>query len=183
MPASQAFFFVVDLEATCDDAGRMPHHEMETIEIGAALVDAEQYEIVGTFQTFVRPVKHPLLTPFCTKLTTIRQQDVDAAPLFPEAIEAARRFLDGRDVMFCSWGAYDVKQLAQDAAYHGMKVPFIGSTMNVKTEFSARLGRTKRYGMAEALRIAHLPLVGTHHRGIDDAINIARLLKFTATGV
>jgi inhibitor of KinA sporulation pathway (predicted exonuclease) len=32
--------------------------------------------------------------------------------------------------------------------------------------------------MAEALRQVSLPLVGTHHRGIDDARNIARLLDW-----
>ncbi len=32
-------FLVIDLEATCDDGGAVPRLEMETIEIGAVLVD------------------------------------------------------------------------------------------------------------------------------------------------
>ena len=32
--------------------------------------------------------------------------------------------------------------------------------------------------MAQALKLAGLELDGTHHRGIDDARNIARLLPF-----
>lgn len=35
--------------------------------------------------------------------------------------------------------------------------------------------RVKSCGMARALEIAGLPLEGTHHRGADDARNIARL--------
>jgi len=31
--------------------------------------------------------------------------------------------------------------------------------------------------MKEALRILHIPLEGTHHRGIDDARNIAKIVK------
>jgi inhibitor of KinA sporulation pathway (predicted exonuclease) len=41
---------------------------------------------------------------------------------------------------------------------------------------SARQGLRKKLGMAKALRHVGLELQGTHHRGIDDARNIARLL-------
>ena len=44
--------------------------------------------------------------------------------------------------------------------------------------FSQQLGEEQRHGMAGALRRVGLPLVGTHHRGIDDARNIARLLPW-----
>jgi inhibitor of KinA sporulation pathway (predicted exonuclease) len=50
---------------------------METIEIGAFLVETHSLETVGELGTFVKPVRHPVLTPFCTELTTIRQSDVD----------------------------------------------------------------------------------------------------------
>ena len=34
---------------------------------------------------------------------------------------------------------------------------------------------TRPMGMAQALSFAKIPLIGTHHRGIDDAHNIAQL--------
>jgi len=78
---------VVDLEATCSDDGSVPKHEMEIIEIGAVLVESAGLRPVAEFQSFVRPGLHPRLTPFCTELTTIRQSDVDDAPLFPEVLQ------------------------------------------------------------------------------------------------
>ena len=48
----------------------------------------------------------------------------------------------------------------------------------IKEAFSNALGTRKRFGMAGALRQLGLPLTGTHHRGIDDARNIARILPF-----
>lgn len=36
----------------------------------------------------------------------------------------------------------------------------------------------KKLGMARALEIAGLPLDGTHHRGIDDARNMAKLMPY-----
>ncbi len=178
MTPDAPFFLVIDLEATCDDRGAVPKHEMETIEIGAVLVDAETLEPVGEFQSFVRPVRHPALTPFCTELTTITQREVDAAPRFPEAIVALRRFVGGRDALFSSWGDYDRNQLEQDARYHRVTLPFQGRHWNIKRAFSESLGETKRYGMAGALARVGLRLTGTHHRGIDDARNIARLLPW-----
>lgn len=44
---------------------------------------------------------------------------------------------------------------------------------------SAQCWLTKRPGMAEALTYASLPLQGRHHRALDDARNIARLLERT----
>jgi len=172
------YLLVIDVEATCDDKGAVPKHSMEIVEIGAVLVDTTTLAPVDEFQTFVKPVRHPTLTPFCVKLTTISQRDVDAAPRFPQAIDALRRFIAERDAVFASWGAYDRKQFEQDAFHHHVQLPFRGRHMNIKTLFSAALGETKRYGMADALARAELPLSGTHHRGIDDARNIARLLPW-----
>ena len=49
----------------------------------------------------------------------------------------------------------------------------------MKRAFSEAQARPrKKLGMAEALKHCGLPLEGTHHRGIDDARNIARLLPW-----
>src|SRR3954453_22933067 len=81
------YYFVIDLEATCDENHVIPREQTEIIEIGAVLCDAQTLAPVGEFQTFVRPMRHPKLTPFCTRLTTIKQSDVDAAPGFSAAVQ------------------------------------------------------------------------------------------------
>jgi inhibitor of KinA sporulation pathway (predicted exonuclease) len=53
---------VVDLEATCCDLKSIPRHQMETIEIGAVMVNAANLEIVAEFQTFIRKLgKNPVV--------------------------------------------------------------------------------------------------------------------------
>ncbi|HWO78436.1 MAG TPA: 3'-5' exonuclease, partial [Bacillus sp. (in: firmicutes)] len=37
------------------------------------------------------------------------------------------------------------------------------------------IGKERGVGMARALEMLKLPLEGTHHRGIDDARNIAKI--------
>lgn len=168
-------YLVVDLEATCDRTG-FPREETEIIEIGAVLVDEETLEPRDEFQTFVRPIAHPTLTAFCTELTSIVQSDVDQAPTFPEAIDALTAWLPG-PVLLSSWGAYDRNQLSRDRHRHRIRLPFGKGHLNIKAAFAER-AQSRPMGMAAALRRCGIPLVGTHHRGIDDARNIAKLLPY-----
>lgn len=175
---SPAFYLVVDLEATCDDRHAIPRDETEIIEIGAVLIDAASLAPAGELQTFVRPVVHRTLTPFCTSLTTITQGDVDGAPRFPEAARRLRDFAAGRDALFCSWGAYDKNQLERDARRHGLPSPLGPEHWNLKEAFATLAGHRRGLGNGAALRAVGLERQGTHHRGIDDARNIARLLPW-----
>jgi inhibitor of KinA sporulation pathway (predicted exonuclease) len=174
-----AHYLVIDFEATCCDRGTVPRDAMEIIEFGVAMVDATDFRIVDEFQSFVRPVRHPALTGFCTQLTSIVQADVDAAPSFPECVAAFEAWLSRyRDFAFCSWGDYDRTQLQQDCDFHRLPNPISAPHRNVKRLFSERQQRAKASGLSGAVRAAGLHFVGTHHRGIDDARNIARLLPF-----
>ena len=49
-------------------------------------------------------------------------------------------------------------------------------------KFSAAQGRRKRYGMSKALNLCGLGLEGAHHRALDDAKNIPRLLPWIVGG-
>jgi len=153
----------------------MPRKECETIEIGAVLVDKATMKAAKEFDTFVKPVKHPELTDFCTQLTSITQADVDSAPLFPQAIAALKDFIGDRDVQFCSWGYYDKKQLEKDAIFHKVELPKMGKHCNIKALFAEKQ-EIKPVGMKEALDRMSVSLEGTHHRGIDDVRNMVRLL-------
>lgn len=172
-------YIVIDLEATCCDDDSIARDEMEIIEIGAVLVDAATLRPEAEFQTFVRPQRHRKLHPFCTQLTTITQADVDRAPKFPQAIAALGVFLRGKNALFCSWGGYDRNQLRRDARQHRIRqLPLGERHLNLKEAFSKKLGEAREFGTGQALRRVGLSFSGTHHRAIDDARNIARLLPF-----
>lgn len=173
------YYLVVDLEATCCDRDSIRRNHMEIIEIGAVMVEAENLKIVDEFQSFIKPMRHPILTEFCKSLTSIAQAQVDAAPTYPEAIALLKKWLSGySNGVFGSWGDYDRKQFQQDSNFHKVPFPIAYPHVNLKQLFTDNQGLPKRYGMAQALEIAGLPLEGTHHRGIDDARNIAKLLPY-----
>ena len=83
------------------------------------------------------------------------------------------------DATFCSWGNYDRNQLAQDAQRHGIAPPLGPDHWNLKEAFAQTGGSRRRgLGVFAALHKVGLDPIGTHHRGIDDARNIARLLPY-----
>jgi len=110
-------YIILDLEATCwEKRDQQPN---EIIEIGAVRV-GEDKRVQDEFCTFVKPIVHPQLSAFCTQLTSITQQQVDAAPEFPAALEAFQQWIkqSADDYLLCSWGFYDRGQLEKDCRLH-----------------------------------------------------------------
>lgn len=174
MPAP---YLIIDLEATCWEGGKHPG-ENEIIEIGCAIVDSAN-AMLWSGGWFVRPVMNPALSEFCTKLTSITQNEVANAPLFPEAINLMKQQVEETtrtalaECFFVSWGNYDRRQFEKDCSRHQIPYPF-GPHINLKVEFSHKFS-IKKHGVARALAKLGLEFQGTLHRGEDDAKNIARI--------
>ncbi len=172
-------YLVIDLEATCTEDDEIPRTKMEIIEIGAVMVEAHTLKKIDEWQSFVKPQIYPTLTPFCRYLTKITQQDVESAPTFSEAILLLQRWFSTYDnPVFCSWGGFDKYQFIQDCEFNNAPYPFGSKHINLKREFSKAQNTSNTYSMDAALNKVGLPLEGTHHRGIDDAHNIANLLPY-----
>lgn len=169
-------YVVVDLEASCWKAAWV-RHRMETIEIGAVRLD-DALRAVDEFDSFVRPVVVPRLSTFCRELTSITQEQVDAADTFPKAFARFVTWLGTGSRRLVTWGAFDLGQFRLDCERHGMTFPehLAEGHVNLKTAFGAWKG-LKRVAVPQALEALGLEPVGRAHRGIDDARNIARIAQ------
>jgi 3'-5' exoribonuclease 1 len=169
-------YVVVDLEATCWEGGSIADKDkMEIIEIGAVRLESASGLVQDEFASFIRPVVEQTLSSFCQSLTTIQQSDVDAAGYFYEVFPRFLDWIGPEPFRLCSWGAYDLNQFRKDCLRHGVPVPHtFEQHINLKKEFSL-LFNVRPMGMKGALAHLKIPAEGQHHRGIDDARNIARL--------
>ncbi|MFD0588005.1 exonuclease domain-containing protein [Paenibacillus sp. GCM10027627] len=165
-------YIVFDLEATCWENDRSKPNEI--IEIGALKIN-DSLEIVDEFQTFIKPTLNPALSDFCKKLTSITQSDTDKAPSFPQACNEFRNWIGEGSYFLCSWGFYDKSQLKKDCALHEIGSEWLKHHISIKHQHGKIIGNERGIGMNQALRLLGLPLEGTHHRGIDDAKNIAKI--------
>lgn len=166
---------VVDVEATCWEGQPPPGESNEIIEIGLTVVDLRARERVAKHRLLVRPARSTV-SRFCTELTGLTQSEVDGGLSFAEACRAlAARHRTGL-LPWASWGDYDRNQFTRQCGRTGAAYPFGSRHTNAKAAFTASYGLRRRPGMAQALEVAGLPLEGRHHRGDDDAWNIAALV-------
>ena len=177
---------IVDLEATCWGSRHTPDgaaqgiHNMEIIEIGCALAN-RQGELLDSYSFLARPTRNPVLSHFCTELTGITQSMVDAAPTLSQTIEVMNTWLGDLPDSFiwCSWGNYDRLHLEAQSLLDGSQPAILGRPhLNLKRIWRRTTGQKKKNGLASALAFHDLAFEGSHHRGVDDARNITRLLPF-----
>lgn len=168
-------YCIVDLEATCWEGAEKNSKVSEIIEIGAVITDHE-FNIIGEFDEFIRPVLNPILSNFCTQLTSIKQHDIDNADGFKEVMQDFSNWLKSSSIVeFYSWGNYDKNQLLKDCVSHKIMYPFINH-VNLKN-LIANKRKTKPAGLGKTLEQLGLQFIGTPHRGIDDVRNMVRVCK------
>ena len=167
-------YIVLDLEATCwkDREVKKPN---EIIEIGALKID-ENGQILSEFSAFVQPKLHPVLSDFCKELTTISQAEIDTADDYSTVIHAFQDWINlDEDYYLCSWGFYDKSQFKKDNDLHNLDSRWLKNHISIKHQHGEIKKLRRPIGMVAALKLEKLSLEGTHHRGIDDARNIAKI--------
>lgn len=168
---------IIDLEATCWDDRPPRGQESEIIEIGVCIMDAKTGKISQNEGILVKP-QYSKVSPFCTELTSITQKMLDEEGiLLEDALDILRAEYDSEDLTWASYGNYDLNMLQNQTRKFNVDYPLSDDHINVKTLF----GQThptvrKSVGMARALGELNFKLEGTHHRGVDDAKNIAKIL-------
>ncbi|GAM19085.1 hypothetical protein SAMD00019534_022600 [Acytostelium subglobosum LB1] len=189
------YIVVLDFEATCQEGPRI--EKQEIIEFPSLLVDLEKRQVVDTFREYVRPVHNPKLTPFCTELTGIQQEWVDAADTFPTVVERHRLWLvknglidphtyqkvPGKEFTFLTCGDWDLnmmlptqyKYMDESQGRYYSWPSYFQDWINVKRSFESHTGQAGR-GMTDMLSKMHLELQGRHHSGLDDCTNIAAIV-------
>lgn len=168
---------IIDLEATCWENKEQSKGQVnEIIEIGICILDTRDGSISQNKGILVKP-KRSTVSPFCTQLTTITQQMLDDEGVsFDEACQLIRTEYDSYQYTWASYGAYDINMMKSQCRIRGVDYPLSQDHINVKLLFSKVKGLKGKVGMAGALGILNIPLKGTHHRGVDDAYNIAKVL-------
>ncbi|WPN48364.1 3'-5' exonuclease [Pseudomonas sp. P8_241] len=119
-----------------------------------------------------------LLTDFCKKLTSIQQADVDGAGTYVEVgQELGALIARYPNAAWASSGDYDARQLEHDAGL--ARCP---SLLEGLPHFNARKWHAGLYddrpkSLKQTVESLGLVWLGTYHRGIDDARNVASIIK------
>ena len=171
---------VVDVESTCWEGAPPPGQTSEIIEIGLCPLDLRTLERIEKRSILVNPVQSEI-SEFCTSLTTLTPEMFAEADSFADAVKTLKKEFSSKDRLWASWGDYDRRQFERVCKDQSVGYPFGPSHLNVKSMFAAAVGSGHEMGLDGAYNRLGLNMEGTHHRGDDDAWNIAgivcRLLK------
>ncbi|MDV6316694.1 3'-5' exonuclease [Idiomarina sp. HP20-50] len=181
----QKLILIVDLEATCWEGNveglerKQTVDDMEIIEFGCVVAKFDG-TVVDSRSFIVRPQLHSKLSQFCTQLTSITQNDVDSAPVYQNVVSEINQWLESYNLSaWGSWGNYDKNQINAEFRRHGLAPEFLSRPhINIKQQWRQGKVSSRNAGLDNALQYHGFSFEGTHHRGIDDALNIARLLPF-----
>ncbi|MEP0855392.1 3'-5' exonuclease [Trichocoleus sp. DQ-U1] len=167
---------VVDIESTCWQGNPPAGQENEIIEIGICPIDIATGERLEKESILVKPERSQV-SQFCTNLTTLTQAQVNLGISFESACSILKKKYLSKDRVWASYGDYDRRQFEKQCQSRHISYPFGTRHINIKTLFGIIHAMPNEIGMDMALELLNLPLEGTHHRGGDDAWNIAGILS------
>jgi inhibitor of KinA sporulation pathway (predicted exonuclease) len=117
----------------------------------------------------------PRLSSFCRELTGITQDNVDAAPTFPEALRLFLEWLQPFEpVVLATWSRYDLWQLDLDLEAHGLPQLAI-PVLDVKKLAARIVGKKSIDDTARELDPDSVSLPS--HRAVADARRTAKILS------
>lgn len=181
------YFLVLDFEATCEQNKKL--EPQEVIEFPVLKVNAKTFDIEATFHHYVQPKVNRLLTPFCVQLTGITLDKVDGQPDFETTLKLFESWMsnqgllqDGVKFAFVTCGDWDLDKMLphQSKSFEFQYPDYLKRWINIKKTFETVTGVYPRGDLLEMLKRLGLELEGSHHSGIDDCRNIARILKCLA---
>lgn len=165
---------IVDLEATCFKDRNYQRIHSEILEIGIVQVNTKTKQIEKEASYIIKP-QNSYVSEFCTELTSITPEMAEKGISLQEAFELVKRDFSVDKYPWGSWGGYDARKIYNEAKTKKLHNPFSQSHYNLKELFALSKGLKKGVGLNKALNILNLEFDGTHHRGIDDAKNIAKV--------
>lgn len=174
---------IVDLESTCWDRSGDDQEQRqisEIIEIGCCTLNYND-QMISDKSYLIKP-QFSKVGEFCTKLTTITPSMLENKPSYAFALGEFMYFENTSNRVWASWGDYDRKMFYKMADLYKTSYPFGDTHINLKSLFAMKRKHSREVSMEKALEILGIPLVGTHHRGVDDAKNIAKIARWIFWG-
>ncbi len=153
--------------------------KQEIIEIGAFMLD-DFGTIKSSFNKFVKPKIHPVLSNYCTELTSITQLDVNRANYFDKVVEDFQDWVGiyDDDFVLCSWGSFDKKQLIVDCENIFFDTEWIEENfLNLKYQYNKMKKIKNPLTLKTIVEREGFEWEGERHRAIDDAYNLTKIFR------
>ncbi|MDA3731748.1 exonuclease domain-containing protein [Niameybacter massiliensis] len=178
-------YIVFDLEFN-QDAESLQNFEhaatrfpFEIIQIGAVKLD-EHFNLVSTFNHYIKPTFYKRLSPFIAELTQITPEQLEEGDLFPLVYETYLQFIGEEEITWVVWGMSDMKELFRNVFYHHLdQAPLPKHFINIQPYTSTyfNLSAKKLLKLEDAITKLELPLSHAFHNALHDAYYTAEIFR------
>jgi len=162
---------IIDVEATCGEEV----NTLEIIQIGICVVNTSERIIQDEKRIYLKP-RHSVVTKFCTELTGITSDDVADADIYERVMPVLFEEYKLSRRPWVSWGDYDREVFVQMGKLYNDRYYFGKTHINLKNIFAIFRGMSREVGLKSAIDQLGLTFQGSQHDGLDDAVNIAKIL-------
>lgn len=149
----------------------------EIVQIGAIKLDAH-FNVIDTFDSYVKPAIYKSIHPFVGKMTGITLKDVIDAPGFTEVYKNFKRFISSRNPVLCVWGSGDLKELYRNINFYGLPCKTLPKEyINIQKHASAYFKNPsgKSIGLSNAISILGIQEGKNYHNALNDAYYTAQV--------
>lgn len=149
----------------------------EIIQIGAIKLDSH-FNIIDTFNSYVKPEIYKSIHPFVGRMTSITYNDVKDAPSFASVYKDFRKFISGKDPILCVWGTGDLKELYRNINFYGLPSKSLPKEyINIQKYASEYFNNPsgKSIGLQNAISILGIEEGKSYHNALNDAYYTAQV--------
>lgn len=173
-------FLVVDFEFTTytRPIGRPRGYFSEIIEIGAVLLDGNNFNELSRYQSFVKPKFFPKQAKDSLLFCMITEKDMKQAVEFAEMAEKLGKMYAPGETYFVSWGGSDYKVLNTACQRYKINNPIQEEDcLDLAEAYKLLHGHDYTTGLKAAAEEQEVDTDGLWHTAFDDANNTGKLLK------
>lgn len=166
-------YIIFDLELNCRMyKSKLP---MEIIELGAVKLN-EQLTEVDRFQAFVKPRLLVKLAPTIKRKTKIEQVDINNAESLAQVLEQFQSFI-GDEYTLIAWGPDDLRHLRTNCEFNKLDIEWIENYFDLQKAYMTLRKLPSQPALKNVLAELDLEEYGNYHRGLDDALNTAKVFR------
>ncbi|MDO4467869.1 MAG: 3'-5' exonuclease [Bacillota bacterium] len=183
-------YVVVDLEMNSVASNFIEERKvcsMEIIQIGAVVLN-EEYEIIGSFSTYVKPQYNRYIENMYQRLTGITTYMVKDAPVFKDGLKQFFSWIQtlNDEIEVYAWSENDLCQILREAELKGYEFSNYENVIldywyDFQEEYEEKTQKHYKCSLVEALSSHGIQLEGKLHDALYDAKNTAKLLKVVRT--
>lgn len=177
-------YIIFDLEFNQDFSdenvkikGRM--FPFEIIQIGAVKLDS-QFNVVDSFNRYMKPDIYKKVSPFIEELTGIKTEMLLNQKPFQEVYTEFMEFIGDANSILCVWGMADIKELYRSVDYYNLDKSLLPKMyINLQPYASLYFHMPKRIQLRlqTIIEMLKIPVENEFHNALNDAHYTAQIFK------